>query len=75
MTESNKDSVPYLLFLAAVAAAIVVIVAWMMLGSDRKPPGARDCNVITLRIAIGIACPLRIRAGTRLLLARGLDAN
>jgi hypothetical protein len=48
MTESNKDSLPYLLFLATVTTVIAVIIAWMMSGSDRKPPAARDCNAITL---------------------------
>jgi hypothetical protein len=48
MTESNKDSLPYLLFLAAVTSVIVVVIAWMMSGSDRKP-SPRNCNAITLK--------------------------
>jgi hypothetical protein len=48
MTESNKDSVPYLLFLAALTIVALIVIGWITFGSDRKP-SPRDCNAITLK--------------------------
>jgi hypothetical protein len=45
----TKDSVPYLLFLAATIAVVLVIIGWLVLPpkSDRK--SARECNIVTLQ--------------------------